>query len=130
MVEAAGLRVNGLNVFRRNLRRVNSDLPKGLTALHKELAATLVDAARDTAPRRTGRLASTIRPFGTQKAAAVGAGKKAVPYAGPIHYGWPARNITAQPFLTETIHRHQERLLRDYEQQLSAFIERVWESNF
>jgi hypothetical protein len=25
-----------------------------------------------------------------------------VPYAGPIHWGWPARHIKAQPWLADT----------------------------
>ena len=31
------------------------------------------------------------------------AGRKAVPYAGPIHFGWPARNIEPQPFLYDAL---------------------------
>jgi phage gpG-like protein len=48
------------------------------------------------APKRSGRLASSLRPSHTGSEAVVGSG---VVYAGVQHYGWPARNIRAHPFL-------------------------------
>ena len=41
---------------------------------------------------RASRLAKGVR---------VSVGRATVPYAGAIHWGWPARNISAQPFLTD-----------------------------
>lgn len=58
-------------------------------------------AGRARAPKLTGALAGTVRPSGTKTRAVVRAGFARVPYAGPIHWGWPARGIAAQPFLSD-----------------------------
>lgn len=43
-------------------------------------------------PRRTGRLASTMRIVTTKNGGYVRmGGKRTAPYAGPIHFGWPTR---------------------------------------
>jgi hypothetical protein len=48
-----------------------------------------------------------MRSSGTQGAAIVRAGGARVPYAGPIHWGWPRRHITARPWLADTAARTQ-----------------------
>jgi hypothetical protein len=57
--------------------------------------------ARGLAPKRTGRLASSVR-------AQPGRGEVAVAsslvYAGVIEHGWAAHGITAHPFLVPTAH--------------------------
>lgn len=59
--------------------------------------------ARGMAPVRSGRLAASIRADRSTTEATVTAGGATVPYAGPIHWGWPARNIAAQPFLVDAL---------------------------
>jgi hypothetical protein len=68
----------------------------------------VVRAAEPTAPRRSGALAATLRGSGTQAAAIVRAGRGSVPYAGPIHWGWPARHIPAQPWIYDAAQRSTE----------------------
>ena len=51
----------------------------------------------------------------------VRAGMKAVPYAGPIHFGWGRRNITPQPFLYQAIDRRHAEVLDTY----LAHLERI-----
>jgi len=77
-------------------------------------------------PRRSGRLAASIRAQGTQRAGRVAAGKKSVPYAGPIHWGWPARNIKPQPFLTDALASKQETVVEIYLTETDRLIDRVW----
>ena len=38
----------------------------------------------------------------TKRQAVVTAGRASVPYAGPINYGWPARNIAPSHFMQRT----------------------------
>ena len=38
-------------------------------------------------------------------------GKKKVPYAGPIHFGWGRRNIHPQPFLYEALDKRRDEVL-------------------
>lgn len=72
----------------------------------REIAQMIVSAASVRVPVKSGRLALSIRPGSAKQKAIVYAGngrrgKNGVPYAGVIHYGWPARSITARPFLDE-----------------------------
>ena len=54
-------------------------------------------------PKRTGKLRGSLK-LGKPDNKGFTLGLGAV-YAGPIHYGWPARNIPEQPFITDTIER-------------------------
>lgn len=93
---ADALKVEGAARLRRDLARAGVDL-NDLKAVHRQVAA-LVAAAADP-PRRSGRLAASVRPGATRRAAIVRAGGARVPYAGPIHWGWPKRGIKARPFI-------------------------------
>lgn len=95
---AAQLRVDGARRLRTTMRRAGIDMAE-LREVHA--AAARLVAARADPPRRTGRLAATIRAGATQRQATVRAGYARVPYAPVIHWGWPARGIRAQPFLSE-----------------------------
>lgn len=119
MAAPVGIRVTGLDEVRRGLRALQADLPKELTRIHRQAAETVAEAARRKAPRRSGRLAGSVKPQAGQKYARVAAGRKLVPYAGPIHFGWPKRNIRPQPFLTDAIHEHAPRVLDDYLRELT-----------
>jgi len=94
------LEVKGGRELRRALKSVEGGL-EDLKTLHGAAATVVVQAAGSTVPRRTGRLAGSIRGSGTKTMAVVRAGGARIPYGGPIHWGWPARNIAPQPFLTE-----------------------------
>ena len=114
MADPVGIQVTGLREVRRGLRTLSADLPKELTRIHRAAADAVANHARRRTPRRSGRLAGTVKPQAGQSYARVAAGRKAVPYAGPIHFGWPARNIAPQPFLTDTIHEYAPRILDGY----------------
>jgi hypothetical protein len=100
-VARAQLQVEGLKQLRRELKAAGVSL-QDLKDAHAEVAALVIGRAHFTPKnpgRSTGRLAGSVRGSGTQSAAIVRAGRASVPYAGPIHWGWPSRNITAQPWL-------------------------------
>lgn len=90
--------VEGLRTLRASLKRAGVSL-QDLKDAHAQVAQTVIRAAAPHAPHRTGRLAASVRGSGTQSAAVVRAGRASVPYAGPIHWGWPSRGIKAQPWL-------------------------------
>ena len=96
----AGIRIEGQRELRKSLRQAGDDL-EDLKAAHKAAAEVAAGGAKPLVPVRTGRLADTIRPGGTKTQAVIRAGKKAVPYAGPIHWGWAARGIEPSPFLAD-----------------------------
>lgn len=122
------VKIQGQKELIKSLRAVHRDLPKELAPLHKQLAEPLAEAARSKAPSSSGRLAGSIRAQGAQRYARVAAGKKSVPYAGPIHWGWPARNIEAQPFLVETLEARADQTADEYLRLLERFIDSVWET--
>lgn len=92
--------VEGGRELRAALKGVAGGLAD-LKATHAKISATVTPVAKRGVPHRSGKLAGSIRGTGTASAAIVRAGGAAVPYGGPIHWGWPARNIGAQPFLTD-----------------------------
>lgn len=94
------VQVDGLPQLRRRLRRVEGGLAE-LKTEHRWIADHVRNRAAPATPRRTGRLAGSVRSSGTNTASIVRAGSARIPYAGPIHYGWPARHIRPQPFIID-----------------------------
>lgn len=95
------VQVQGLAQLRRTLRKAGHDL-SDMADVNAAVAGIIVRAQAARAPRRTGALAASPRPSRAKGRARVLAGGARVPYAGPIHWGWPARNISPQPWLSET----------------------------
>lgn len=116
--------VEGLRTLRRTLKAAGHSL-QDLKDAHNEVAQLVVRAAAPNAPRRTGALAGTDRGSGTQSAAIVRAGRASVPYAGPIHWGWPARHITAQPWLYEAAVDSQDQWTGVYLRALQHIIDTI-----
>ena len=107
--------------LRRTLRRAGVDV-KRLTALNREAAETVLPTATSTAPRASGRLATTGRTGATTRAGLIRFGSKRLPYAGPIHYGWPARNIAPQPWATEAAQRTEGAWTDVYQQGIESLL--------
>jgi hypothetical protein len=61
---------------------------------------------------------------GTARAGVVRAGKKSVPYAGPIHWGWPKRNIKANPFLSKALESETDEVVDVYEDGISKLLKK------
>jgi hypothetical protein len=89
-------------------------------------AADLVLARADElVPRVSGDLASTLRVVEVEHGADVVAGSPLVPYAGVIQYGWPARGIAAQPYLTDGLAQRAEAIHDVYADRIGDLVERV-----
>jgi hypothetical protein len=100
MATEVGVRVEGLATLTRTMRKAGEDLTD-LKDANARAAAIVVSAAAGMAPRRSGALAGSIRGTRAVGRARVQAGRASVPYAAPIHWGWPARHIAANPFLSD-----------------------------
>ena len=120
------VRVEGLRELNKSLRKVGGDYPKELKAIHKDVAEIVAQRAETRAPRLTGRLISSIRPQGALRYGRVAAGRKSVPYAGPIHWGWAGHGIEPQPFLVEALHEKQPEVMLVWKDKTDRFIDRVW----
>ena len=110
------VRVENQRKVEQALRRIGADAVNDLKKAHAESAKIVEDAARPKVPVRSGSnsvvsdrpywpgprqrspgaLKGTLRSTGTQRAGVVRIGKKLVPYAGPVHYGWPTRPNSAK----------------------------------
>lgn len=120
----AGIRVQGARELRASLRRMGADLAD-LKAANARAAAIVAAAAAARAPRRTGRLAGSIRGNRAVGRAQVLGGGARVPYAGPIHWGWPSHHIEPQPFASEAAQATEPTWLPAYQQDIDAAVARV-----
>lgn len=116
--------VEGARRLRATLKKAGYDIAE-LKEVNRSAATTVAGFAKTSSPIRTGRLQGTIRPAATQRAGIVRAGYKRVPYAGPIHWGWPARGIKAQPWLMVTAQATEHFWVPEYEAHMQATIYRI-----
>lgn len=96
------IRTEGLSKAIRAMEKAGAD-SQDLKQLMYDIGMIVVRAAQP--PVLTGRLQASIRAGRGKTKAVVRAGGARVPYAGVIHYGWPARDIAPQPFLLDALQR-------------------------
>lgn len=95
---AGSVKVDGLNKTLTALQRFGveaqdlKDVMAGISAEGARLASSF-------APKRSGRLAASVRGNKAKAKAIVIAGRARVPYAGAINYGWPRRGIRPALFM-------------------------------
>jgi hypothetical protein len=120
------VKVEGLRELNRALRAVPAEYRKAQKEIHRKTAEPVAKAAKPLAPNQTGRLEQSIRALGSQRAGTVAAGGARLPYAPPIHWGWPARNIAPQPFLVDALEAREEMVVDIYFRETDRLIDRVW----
>ena len=99
MAEPVSWTITGDVEVASTLRKAGRSL-EDMTSAHASAAGIIAPAAQARAPRLTGALASATRPASSKEGAGI---ENALPYFGPIHYGWAERNIAAQPFVDEAV---------------------------
>lgn len=135
------VKVTGAKELRKAIRQVeDAAAKKGMQAdlkgAYRQAARVVEVAAQTEAPRRSGRLAGSIKAKGTTTGASIVAGGlKSVPYAGPIHYGWPSRPnrskgwrggpIAANRFLTRAADDSVDTVAKILEEELQRVLDRV-----
>lgn len=125
----AGLQVEGARQLRASLKRAGVSL-QDLKDAHAEVAALVATRSKPEAPvgvggPHPGQLRDSTRSSGTQSAAIVRAGSAGVPYAGPIHWGWPNRHIVAQPWLYDAAANTQTAWLATYLRAIEAVVDTI-----
>lgn len=118
------VRIEGARRFRADLKRAGLDMAD-MNRAHAKVSEYVARRAAPAAPVRSGRLRATLRSSGQRGAAVIRLGRSAVPYAGPIHYGWASRGIKPQPFVTDTIDTEQPQWLAVYDDALQAILDSV-----
>lgn len=119
-----GIRVTGLDTLIRTMRRAGDDLAE-LKDAHVRAGEIIATEAARRAPRRSGNLAGSVRAMRQARRARVQAGRTTVPYAPPIHWGWPNRNIAPNPFVSEAAQATEGEWLPVYLRDVQAALNRV-----
>lgn len=102
------VRIEGLREVLAKLNKAGADAENMKDLMHS-IGLIVVHGANP--PTLSGTLAGTIRAGRGKTKAVVRAGYASrAPYAGVIHYGWPARGIRPQPFLTNALKANHARI--------------------
>lgn len=130
MGSGAAIEVVGLTRLRSTMRKAGMDLGR-LKTLNREAAEAVAPTARATAPSGPpagGHIASTVRVGATANAGVLRAGtglRGRFPYGGPLHWGWPARNIKAQPWLAQAAQATEGRWTDIYQEGVEGILDEI-----
>ena len=112
----------GLREVQRDLTKLGQDTKTEMKETHKAAAEVVVMGAKRLVPYRTGALAASIRALATQSSGRVRAGSASVPYAGPIHFGWPSRGIAPNPFIYDAVDSRVDEIKGLYAERIDQLI--------
>jgi len=102
------VRIDGLKAVISKLNKAGANAQDMRELMHS-VGSIVIQGANP--PTLSGRLAASMRAGRGKTKAVVRAGYASrVPYAGVIHYGWPARNIGPHPFLTDSLRANHGRV--------------------
>lgn len=118
------IQIVGLAELARTMKRAGVDITE-LKDAHTRAAQIVADRASTLAPKRTGRLAGNIRTAKQVQRARIMAGSSSVPYAGAIHWGWPARHIEANPFISNAAVATQDEWTAAYFEDVQKALDKV-----
>ena len=117
--------VVGQKRFVQTMRKAGADM-KELKDVNRQAANIALPAVRTLTPRgKSGKLAGSIRVGATQKAGVIRAGRKSVPYAGVINYGWPKRGIKHSLFVKQGVAGTEGAWRRVYKQFIDKTMSKV-----
>jgi hypothetical protein len=113
------LKITGLQEVERDLARIGvklSDLDfAGIASEGMRLAASF-------APKRSGKLAASIKGSKSKSRATIRAGGARVPYAAAINYGWRKRHIEPAGFMQRADEVLRRRVPAELEEQMKRII--------
>lgn len=118
------VQVEGLRQLVRTLKAAEVDLDD-LKDANNAAGRIVLDAARPRTPTRTGALAASGRANRAAGKANVVFGTARVPYGPPIHWGWAARHIKAQPWVTTAAQATQGDWVAAYERDIQRVLDSV-----
>ena len=124
MAKRAAIEVEGARQLRKALAQVGDDAVNDLKVVNMEGVEVVLEEALARVPVRSGLLKETIRGSATKTRGTIRAGFKKVPYAGPIHFGWPDRNIAPQPFLYDAIDHRRDEVIAVYKDNIDKLIKK------
>lgn len=116
------LQIEGLRDVQKAMKNFSEDSRNDMKETHRKAGQLIVDGAARLVPVRSGALLASLRSAPTQRQGKVRVGSAAVPYAGPIHFGWPARNIRPNPFIYDVLDNRRDEVLRLYQERIGELI--------
>lgn len=105
--------VEGVDKLVREMKAAGLDV-RDLSKAGRAAAKIVLAEGRARAPRRSGTLARSMRVRVSRTKAGILGGNNAVPYAAPIHWGWPDRHIRENQFLSRAAVTTQNKWLPEY----------------
>lgn len=126
--EDVAIRVDGLAQLRRGIRNLDPDINRGMNAALKQAADKVAVTAGALAPRRSGELAHSIRPFVSGSRVSVGS---TLPYANVVHWGGTIHprgtpiTFKRTEFITRAVEDHREELVQDIARVTQDALDRV-----
>lgn len=116
------IEIEGLREVQKAMRNFSDDSRNDMKETHRRAGQIVVDGAARFVPVRSGSLLASLRSAPTQRQGRVRVGSAAVPYAGPIHFGWPARNIQPNPFIYEVLDGRRQEVYALYADRISELV--------
>jgi hypothetical protein len=120
---AEEITITGVKEVKDTLDKLGKDLESNIE-LNKELSTTLSQKASAMAPRLTGALASSVQGNPSAEKAQILAGSNTVVYAGVQEYGWPEKNIQAQPYLRPAVYNNLNYIIEKYNESIQERIKK------
>lgn len=120
----ANFKVEGLTTLRRDMRKAGVDLEE-LKDSNRSAAGVVHKYAKPGIPKDSEALVKTIRFGATQKSGYIRLGKKSVPYAGPIHFGWEKRGIKPRAVISEAAVEHEPEWVQVYMSHISKILKKI-----
>ena len=124
MAKRAAIEVEGARQLRKALAQVGDDAVNDLKVVNMEGVEVVLEEALARVPVRSGLLKETIRGSATKTRGTIRAGFKKVPYAGPVHFGWPAKRIQPNLFLYDAIDHRRDEVIAVYNDNIDKLIKK------
>lgn len=121
--------IEGLREVQKALNKFSDATRKEMQSTHLQAAEIVVGASKRFVPIKTGALAQSIRAAAVMSGGRVKVGSASVPYAGPIHFGWPARRIKPQAFIYDALDTRRGEVSRLYEKRIAVLMFKYGLSN-
>lgn len=134
--EYQGIRIDGIRELRSAFETAGVEITEDFKLIHKDVADTVISRARDLCPVAPasmtsavpGLLRDSLRGSGTKRAAIARAGKKKIPYAAPIHWGWYERKIYPSLFLTHAAKDTEPEWVDKYYKKFESLLDKIADS--
>lgn len=130
---APGIRVEGLREFRSSLKGADAATTKIINQELRVSAETVAAAARGLAPRKTGRLAGSLKPFAAGNRVGV---RSSLPYANVQHWGGTtgrghtssrpgATRVRGTQFVTRAVEGREDQIIQGLGEALERALVRI-----